>query len=201
MKRIASFLLLLSLISLTFGCVQLQRDIPPRNTYVISVSREAPQTPPNNGQVLAVRRLNVSHLLQGRSFVYRSGEMAYETDFYNGFLASPGPLLGDEVRRWLAASGLFARVTDGTGPILPDLQLEGTIAALYGDFRRDVQPAAVMTIEFALIDITTPRTQILHQKVYQQTIPISNRSPAELVRGWQEGLRAILVELEEDLRG
>jgi cholesterol transport system auxiliary component len=200
MKRIYFIFVLLLLLFLEGGCVRLEREYPSRNTFVIGAARAAALPPDIAGAVLEVRSLNVSPLFRGRSFVYRRGDVAYETDFYNQFFTTPGQLLTEDVRRWLADSGIFSRVTTSVPRIEPDFVLEGTIHSLYGDFRRRDQPAAVLEMNFALIDDTPPSERLLHQKTYRRRIPLPAPAATNLAQGWREALQRILGELEVDLK-
>ena len=67
--------------------------------------------------VLAIRPLRVSPSYAGSEFVYRTGDVSLESDFYNEFFIPPGRLVSEEVRRWFEASGLFEMVVDSASPI------------------------------------------------------------------------------------
>ena len=44
-----------------------------------------------------------------------------------------GSMIAEEVREWVAGSGLFQNVANASGRVEPDHLLEGRITALYGD--------------------------------------------------------------------
>ena len=54
--------------------------------------------------------LRISPRYADRSFVYRTSTAAYEADFYNQFLIAPDSMIGEELRKGLAASELFKYV-------------------------------------------------------------------------------------------
>jgi cholesterol transport system auxiliary component len=78
--------------------------------------------------------------------------------------------------------------------------LEGTVNALYGDFRNPSSPSAVLEMEFFLTSEIPAKPGILLQKRYAKSIPLSGRTPEALVRGWNQALEEILVSLAADLK-
>lgn len=186
-------LLCLLLLAMAAGCVKFERPSPQRDSFVLEVSRPDPPGPAS-AVMLQVRRLKVSPRFAGTGFVYRTGELQYEADFYNRFLTPPGSLLTEELRRWLAAAGL----SEPSGPATVDLVVEGEVPALYGDFRGRAQ--AVLEIRFQVLDARTARGELLLDRSYRQTVPLAQNAPGALVQGFNEALRRILVAFEADLQ-
>lgn len=62
------------------------------------------------------------------------GDLFYETDYYNEFFISPGSLLAEELRQWMARSGLFEHVVGSPRAVEPNYILEGEVTALNGDY-------------------------------------------------------------------
>ncbi len=46
----------------------------------------------------------------------------------------------------------------------------------------------------------TPGPKIIFQNNYRKEIPLETNSPESLVKGWNEALKQILTELEDDMR-
>ena len=99
---------------------------------------------PDGERILSVANLRVSPRYADRSFVYRISEAGYETDFYNQFLTATDVMVGEEVRRGLGASQFFKYVVGSSNQLQPNYVLEGSINALYGDFRNLNAPTAVV---------------------------------------------------------
>jgi len=78
--------------------------------------------------------------------------------------------------------------------------LEGTVNALYGDFRKLNASMAVLETEFFLNSTIPTKPGIIMQKRYAKSVPLSGRSPEALVKGWNEALEAILTSLIADLK-
>jgi hypothetical protein len=78
--------------------------------------------------------------------------------------------------------------------------LEGSVNALYGDFRNPKQPAAVLEIEFFLYNENTANPGIVTQKRYTKSVALNERSPEALVKGWDQALSEIVAALAADLK-
>jgi cholesterol transport system auxiliary component len=183
------------------ACAKLQRSYPERNYYILSV---ADNNNPNKLAVysatLEVDRLQISPSFSGREFVYRKGQLSYESDFYNQFFRSPVLLITDEVIKYLSRSGPFQHVVDSTTNLSTDFTLQGNISELYGDLRTRGAPKAVLGMQFFLIDDRPTNPVIVFQNNYRREIALSSNSSSALVEGWNEALQQILTVLEEDLR-
>jgi len=130
------------------GCLGVQPSLPEKHTFVLDVSRQSESVPPQSEAVLRIRTFGISPQYEGRGFVYRTGDLSYQSDFYNEFLTSPGSLIAEQVRQWLADSGIFGQVVDFSGQVAPTHILKGKVIDLYGDYSRGTQPRAALEIEF-----------------------------------------------------
>jgi cholesterol transport system auxiliary component len=197
-RRVGHGLLLLLLIS--SGCVNLERSYPEKRYFVIDVGDSA--QPPNaaGNETLLISNLRISPRYADKSFVYRTSDAGYESDFYNQFLTSPDTMISEEVRKGLAASPAFKYVVGPATQLQPNYVLEGSVNTLYGDFRNLGQPAAVLEIEFFLHNEDTANSGIVMQKRYIKTVPLSGRSPEALIKGWSQALGSILTDLNTDLQ-
>src|SRR5262245_63535343 len=77
--------------------------------------------------------------------------------------------------------------------------LEATVSELYGDFRPGHAPAAVVTVQFALLDLTGARSKVVLERTISQRVNLPQASPDALVRGYGTALVEILAELQKDL--
>ncbi len=194
--RIFSILFLLLLLAIA-GCVRLEREAPLRDFYGLESNRtEAPAESPHFGAV-RVYRFDPVARFGGDRFVYRYEGLRYEDDYYNRFIAPPGALIAEEVRRWLDHSGLFAEVLSGPARIEPDYMLEGRIVELYGDFRS--AGAAVLSLEITLIHDAAARSETLLRRVYRSAHPLAEPSAGALATAWSKALEEILHSFEDDL--
>ncbi|HEY3153186.1 MAG TPA: ABC-type transport auxiliary lipoprotein family protein [Candidatus Binatia bacterium] len=197
-RRVGRGLLLLILIF--SGCVNLERSYPEKRYFVIDVGDSAQPSNADGNQTLLISTLRISPRYADKSFVYRTSDAGYESDFYNQFLTSPDTMISEEVRKGLAASPAFKYVVGPATQLQPNYVLEGSVNALYGDFRNLNQPAAVLEIEFFLHNEDTANSGIVMQKRYIKTVPLSGRSPEALIKGWSQALESILTDLNTDLQ-
>jgi len=181
------------------GCVDLKASYPDRRFYTLETSRTGVVRSPAAGTVLRVRRFTASKLCDGSELVTRTGESTYETDFYNVFFVPPAMQAGEQTQRWLSGSGLFGTVV-GTGSSLSETHvLEGNLIALHGDITHGDLPAAVIELQFMLVDVVSDPAAVRLQKTYRQAVLVASGEPAAMVKGWTEGLTKILAALEGDL--
>jgi ABC-type uncharacterized transport system auxiliary subunit len=201
MKRWIIFLIVVSWVSgILAGCIGLEKEYVEKRFFVLDASRPGEPAPVEDQRVLRFRKLSASPHCQGKGFTSRTGGLTYTSDFYNEFFLAPDILLTEAVREWLEASGLFAHVIESASLLRADLALEGSVVALYGDFRDEAAPQAVMAFRFLLIQEERSRPTLLFKKEYHRTIPLESASASALARGWNRALTEILTEFEEDLR-
>jgi cholesterol transport system auxiliary component len=191
---------LLALLALCAACVGIERSYPDKRYFVLEVPAQAVPSNPTVNETLEVSNIRVSPRYADRSFVYRTSEAGYETDFYNQFLVAPASLITEEVRKGLLETQIFKHVIGSASQSQPNYVLEGAVNALYGDFRNVEAPRAVLEMEFFLTSEIPAKPGILMQKRYAKSIPLTGRSPEALVKGWNQALEEILTSLTADLK-
>ena len=77
--------------------------------------------------------------------------------------------------------------------------MEGSINALYGDFRKPSAPAALLEIEFFLHNENPGNPGIVLQKRYLKSVPLKEKSPEALAKGWSEALEGIVANFVADV--
>jgi cholesterol transport system auxiliary component len=187
------------LATLGSGCVSLERSYPEKRYYVLEVRTPETTSGAVRDEILQVSPLRISPRYQDRSFVYRISETAFETDFYNQFIAPPAGLISEEIRKGLINTQLFKYVISASNSQAPSYVLEGAVNGIYGDFRNLDTPAAVIDLEFFLTSDLPAKPGILMQKRYVRSVPVSSQSPEALVKSWDRALEEILTALTADL--
>jgi len=196
--RLISAVAVVALTLMLSGCMS--RQYVERQTFALDISRGETATAESEA-ILRVRTFRISPRYEGKRFVYRGESLSYESDFYNEFLTSPDTMITEEVRQWLADSGLFQQVVGFSGQVQPTHILEGTITDLYGDFsERGSPPRAALQMEFYLSEEIAGRSKTVFHNRYRQEIRIQRDSPEELIQGWNKALARILTDFEGDLR-
>jgi cholesterol transport system auxiliary component len=148
---------------------------------------------------LRMGNVRVAAAYGGNALVYRMDEVQYTSDPYHAFRAEPGAMLGNLMADWLDHAGAFATVAQPGSAQPAAYVLDATVTELYGDFRKGRRPAAVLAVQFALIDQTGVRPQLMHERTIASRVELPQASPDALVRGYGEALAEILSQLVQDL--
>jgi cholesterol transport system auxiliary component len=193
-------LLAVSIIVVLSAC-SIGRTIPQATTYV--VDPPAGVTSPSVGrrpETLRVGFVRVAAAYAGNALVYRLDDVRYASDPYHALIADPGAMLGSRVTEWLEHAGPFSAVA-APGTAQPaSFVLEATVNEMYGDFRQGRSPAAVMSVQFALIDQASARPKVRYERTISSRVNLPKASPDALVRGYGIALAEILSQIAPDLR-
>jgi len=186
--------------ALALAACSIGKPIPAPNTYV--VQPPPPQSVPAvapDPESLRIGNVRVAAAYAGNALVYRMDEVRFTSDPYSRFIADPGTMLGDQMAAWLARTGQFG--VAGPESTLPaHYLLEATVTELYGDFRPERVPAAVLAVQFALVDQTSARPKAVLERSIARRVDLPRASPDALVRGYGDALAQILAELSRDLQ-
>jgi len=181
----------------------LNKPLPQANTYVIS----APA--PNRNDRVAVRRdpatlrmgrVRIAAAYAGTALIYRMDDVKFVSDPYNAFIADPAEMLGDQMAVWLNDAGPFQTVAQPESTQAVSYVLEADVTELYGDFRSGQPPAAVLAMQFSLIDLTGARPRAVLQRSIAKRENIAEATPAALVRGYGSALADLLADLSGELQ-
>jgi uncharacterized lipoprotein YmbA len=176
------------------------KPIPQAATYAIEPPPPALALA-RRPETLRMGRVRVAPAFAGKSLVLRVDSVRYETDFYHAFLAEPADLLGAAMADWLERAGPFRAVTQPGTKTPAAFALEATVTELYGDFRPGPPPTAVMTVQFALVDLTGVSLKVQLERTIGRRVALREATPEELVRGFGVALGEILEELAPQLVG
>ncbi|MHC4131222.1 MAG: ABC-type transport auxiliary lipoprotein family protein [Planctomycetota bacterium] len=169
-----------------------------QTNFVLDVSRDLDQQEIVDDEIiLDVYSFNIDSAFGSKSLVYRKSESKYETDFYNKFLISPDDMITEKTRAWLSESGLFEMVAEPGSYLDATHALQGSIIALYGDFRDKSSPKATMKIRLFLVNLSDKT--VVFNKTYEAVSEAEDRTADSIVSGLNNCLINILTELENDL--
>jgi cholesterol transport system auxiliary component len=182
------------------GCVSLAKSFPEKHYFALDAVRPEEPVKPGSGTILKIHRFHVSPRFEGKEMVYRTSDTRYETDFYNEWFIAPAAMVTQQAQNWISNAGVFQYVVDASSYLDASHILEGAVTALYGDYRRNGAPKAVLDLQIILINDRPTRADIVFRRDYHQTVDMADASPDALTKGWNQGLREILAQLEKDLR-
>ena len=199
MKHRSALATCLMLLSLLAGGCSLKKAAPVKASFLLEARRADAAAPKKDAASLRVRNLQVAAPFEGRGFIYRLGDVRYESDFYHEFLVAPRAMLTEQTRQWLGGSGLFQVVADPASKVDATHSLGGNVSALFADYRDASAPKAVLAIDIFVADNRGTTEEIVFQRSYREAITLTDRAPESLVRGWSTALGKILAALEKDL--
>lgn len=174
----------------------------PRNEqhFILEAVRQGSPVRPATVVSLEVHRFSVDAAFATKNLVYRLGEFKYEADSYRQFLISPGTMITEKTRDWLADSGVFSSVLPVGSRIVPNYTLEGNVIALYGNFTDEAAPTAVMEIRLFLLENTEGRERVIYSKTYRTATAVPSRATDDFIDALNRSLVEILTRLEADLQ-
>jgi cholesterol transport system auxiliary component len=179
------------------GC-SFSREAPVKATYLLE-----PAMPPAvaKAQPVSVRvaGVNVAAPFRGRSFVYRTGDLKYETDFYVEFLVPPSAMFGEQTARALAAAKVFSRVVPPASGADADYTLEGFVSELYADANGGALTTAELVVTYYLTSVTAGGSVPSWSKEYRRHVDLTTRTPAAYAAALNQSFGDVLAELTRDL--
>ena len=189
-------------VALILGACSIGKPIPQPTTYIIEPTVPVTSTSARRADTLRMGSVRVTAAFAGNALVYRVDDVQYVSDPYHAFLADPAAMLGTKMADWLDHAGPFKAVAQPgstqSAKSAP-LVLEATVTELYGDTRRGTPPAAVITVQFALMDTSAPHALIAYERTISRRVEIEQATPDALVRGYDKALGEILTQVDSDL--
>jgi uncharacterized lipoprotein YmbA len=181
------------------GCA-IGKPMPRATTYVIDPPMAAARShSARRPETLRMGNVRVAAAYASNALVYRMDDVQYTSDPYQAFIAEPGAMLGNQMAAWLDRAGPFETVALPGSTRPTQYVLDATVAELYGDFRAGRPPAAVLTVQFALIDQTGTRPKVVHESTIARRVDLPQASPDALVRGYGHALDEILLQLVPEI--
>ncbi len=177
------------------GCNQAENQ----RYFLLEVQREGNPQPLSHEGILTVRPFSLSPGYQPKELTYRTGEVQYESDYYNRFITDVGRQVAEQTGRWLSDSHLFSYVVPPGSTMCATYLLEGNITRLYGDFRDKNNAQAVVGITFYLLNIANRKPEIICSETYEVATSISENKVELLIEAYNESLKKIFTKLEQDI--
>jgi cholesterol transport system auxiliary component len=181
-------------LALLLGACSLGKPALEANYYVIEPLLPATVVADRRGS-LRIGSVRVAAAFASEELVYRMSDVRFERDFYERFINEPGSMLGERLADWLEATGPFQTVTQNRSATSVPFVLEAVVTELYGDFRPEQPPAAVMYVQFTVLDTRPIRPRLVLERGIARRVEIDGASAGALVRGYNWALGEILGEL------
>lgn len=197
MKRMSSLTLSFA-VALLAGCGALTRESPVRQTFLL----ETPATPVAahaQAATLRVGTISVAAPFRGKTFVYRLGELRFETDYYVEFLVPPATMLTEQAARALERAKPFADVAGPGSSTDAAWTLDGFASALYADLRDKDKPAAVLDIAYYLTPTGASQQTPTWTRDYHERVPMRDASAAAYADALNKAFADMIAHLASDL--
>lgn len=192
--------LLLAAPALAAGCDNpLSRPFPEKALFVLDVRRPQRLAPNPRGRVLVLRTVTPAPGAELRGVVTRLPGGQQRADFWNEFFAPPAALVQDQLRTWLADSGLFAAVVDPGTRATPSLALEPALNGLFAD-ASVAPPVARAQLQTLLLGLDRTPPRVLAKGEHDRAAQLASLEPAAIVAGLNVALAAVFAEIEASLR-
>ncbi len=175
------------------------KPIPQATTYLIDPPADATVGSLRCPESLRIGNVRVAAPYAGHALVYRLDDVRYVSDPYHAFVADPGDMLGSRIAAWLDRIGPNCTVAQPTSTRPARYVLEAVVTELYGDFRDKMPPAAMLTMQFALIDQASARPKVTYERTIARRVDLPSATPDALARGYGTALAGILADVAHDL--
>jgi len=177
------------------GCGSLlQRPYEERRQWPLVVRRPATHPLRKNGRVLLVRSIAAAPGLSARGLQWLEPDGSLHVDFYEEWIVSPNEAVENDLRQWLADSGLFAAVIGPGSRLTADLVLEGTLTAFVAN---PTMRRARAVLGLALIDQRANQTRALMQHTFTAEQPLAATTTAGMVEALRAALASLLQQVEQ----
>src|SRR5205823_13414740 len=107
------------------GCGLSERPYLKKRQWPLIVRRPRTEPPRRQGRVLLIRAIRAGPGLEARGLQSLQPDGSIKVDFYEEWAVPPAQAVEDNLRQWLAASGLFAAVLAPGSQLPADLVMEG----------------------------------------------------------------------------
>ncbi len=161
-------------------------------SWPLEAQRPDPLPPRPNGPVLLVRTLRAAPGLEARGLQTLQPDGSIHTDYYEQWSVPPADAVEDSLRRWLAASGLFAAVLAPGSRARADLALEGELQSL-------LALSGVMRASFGLVllDLRPAPVKVLLQRDLVAEAPLPGRQPGQIAAAGRTAVAGLLAQVEQ----
>jgi ABC-type uncharacterized transport system auxiliary subunit len=194
MRRGAALLVLSAMLA---GCVHLSQPAPQIRDYRLAYDPAAPTGAPLP-VILGIPSLRVAAVYDREPIVYRDGEHATGTYFYERWSANPGDMVADLLARDFADSGLYRAVQRGPSLLPIDYQLTGIINEIEERIAGGTCTAH-LALRVLLVRVSGNGNPVRLKKDYAGHEPCACNQPRALAAAMSRVLERISAQLQQDV--
>src|SRR5579859_7954141 len=169
-----------------------------RRDWPLNVQRPSVLPPRVRGKVLLVRSIRSGPGLDVRGLQWLQRDGSIHVDFYEQWAVPPAQAVEDDVRQWLAGSGLFNAVVAPGSRLNADYVLEGELQAFVADPRAGV---ARVSVAFVLLDQHPSPIKAVLQRTESAEARLTGDDPPAIAAGMRAAVIEVLEKIERDVAG
>lgn len=166
-----------------------------QNKYMLYINMPKSSTKLRNAKILQLEDPTIAPQFANNSFVYRTSNTQYQTDYYNVFFIPAFQQVKQLLTQYLNNSVFISRVIDTPSVIKARYILSTQILDLYADYRDRDHPTGVVTIEFNLYKHISGKYYSIWHTILSETTPLQQKDSESLVNAWSADLQKIFKQL------
>ena len=183
--------------AMTAGCSVLPpQPYTQRRDWPLVVRRPVVVPARPHGRMLLVRNVQAGPGLEARGLQWLLPDGSVHVGYYEQWAVSPAEAVDDDLRQWLASSGIFAAVLAPGSRLDADLVLEGELNALIAN---PGTGTARVALSLVLVDQRPGTPRILLQKTESAEVKLAGDGPPAMVQGLKDALAEVLRRTEADV--
>ena len=164
-----------------------------RRNWPLVIRRPTTLPPRTRGKVLLVRTVTAAPELETRGLQWLEHDGSVHVDYYEQWAVAPAEAVDDDLRQWLAASGLYAAVLAPGSRLNADLVLEGQLETFVADLPSGIARAALAIV---LVDQKPDPAKVLLQRTVRVDAKMAGTNIPGLVDAMRLALRDVLQQTE-----
>lgn len=181
------------------GCSLLpQTQAVQRRDWPLDLHRDAALRQPPRGRVLLVRNLRAAPGLEQRGLQWLQRDGSLHVDFYEQWAVPPAQAVEDDIRGWLADSGVFSAVVAPGSRLNAGFVLEGELQVFMADLNTGTAHVAVALV---LLDQRPGVAKVLLQKTESADAKLAATDAPAIVAAIKTALKEVLQRIEADVVG
>ena len=179
------------------GCSLLpQTPYVQRRDWPLDVRR--PSVSPRNprGRVLLVRGVRAGPGLEARGLQTLQRDGSVHVDFYEQWAVPPAQAIEDDLRQWLADTGLFSAVVAPGSRLNADFVLEGELDVFVADLNPEVGRVALALV---LLDQRQGAAKVLLQRTETAEVKLTSSDAPAIAEAMKAAIAELLRRTEDDV--
>lgn len=191
------YLLLILNLFILMGCGMNQPVESPKNYAIVADSPA--NTYPKKYETVLIDSVRVESPFNDPQMVLRLSDVSFESDYYNRYITEPSAIIENQLPTSLTRSGVIGSALPNNAGVKTNLVLKTLVTKLFGDFRKEQKPTAIMEIQFILVDNASVRPTIIFDKKIASKVEVSEKTPDELAKGLGIALTNIFDVLAKEV--